>query len=678
MKLKQVNYKSAYLLLFLFVILVFPRISLASILVTKTFDDSYDWGQWIKSNIQEDNSGGLRLQNSGNLYETDGYATYQFSPGGINNSWKSVSTILGNTSVTSNGSSTLQILFSPDNSTWFDEGNLNNGLIPDSAGMYIKATFHGNTTESQILKSIALSYQTKEEPRILILKRTFKKDSDINPIGTETSTFEPGDTAIVRVKIDPMGLSGLNLNVRDYRPFAFNMTPITTTAGCGLSPTDNLMVPTFVAGNDESFSSWSNVKPGSGHSYLCYQYTLNNTPQPKNDLVQSKLIAYDQNNFDENQTNNQPLAVFSGYQMVKGFAFSDSTSLPAGLASTNIFPIDDFLSFARTTVQYTAGPGTISNLSYSASYTYKRGLGQRSRGGELYSLPVKMENDAGQVIATDQSYILYNPAFYLFGNLFSGSGLSSKLDFSSRSGSVSTESFPSDRTSKLNSEAALYNYNFDKNSVLYWDKSNVMKNKSLEENINSLTGTNPPPVVCSQISQNSLSGGKDVYLDNPNCQINSSSLSQSRTYPAGRVWIIRAQGNVDLAATFHRQGTIIIDFQGNGGTVNISTALGSFSDAKLGLIVIGGGKVVFGQGAQEFNGLIFAPSSSSCTISFEEGGSSIQIKGSLVSDTICFNSREKTGLGMSSQYSVSILIDQGILNSGLPGFENLLPVIIGD
>lgn len=670
--------KLIYFFTLVIIILIMPAMSSAAISVTKIFSDSYDWTLWSKNKVQEDETGGLRLSSTERGYETDGYATYQFSPGGIENSWKSASHILSNTSIIPDGNSTFQILFSTDNSVWHDEGDFGLGIVPNSPSLFIKATFHGDASESPILKSLTLNYETKEEPRLLILKRTFKKDSDLNPIGIETSTFEPGDTAIVRVKIDPMGLNGLNLNVRDYHPSAFNIIPITTTAGCGLNPTDNFMTPTFIAGDNESFSSWSDVKPGSDHSYLCYQYTLNNIPQPKNDLVQSKLIAYDQNNFDENQTNNQPLAVFSGYQMVKGLAFSDSTSSPAGLASTNIFPIDDFLSFARTVAQYTADSGTISNLSYSGSYTYKRGLGQRSRGGEMYSLPVKMENEVGQVVATDQSYVLYNPVFYLFGNLFSGASSASRLDFSSRYGSVSKDSYPDDRTSRLNSEASLYNYNFDKNSVLFWDTTNAMKNKSLEDNISSLTGTNPPPVVCPQISQDSLLTGKDVYLDSPNCQINSNSLSQNRTWPAGRVWIIRASGDINIGATFHRQGTIIIDFQGGSGNVNISTKSGSFSDAKLGLMVIRGGRVVFGQAAQEFNGLIFAPSSHDCTISFEEGGSPILIKGSLVSDTICFNSREKTGSGMTSQYAVSIYSDQSILNASLPGFENLLPVIVGD
>jgi len=682
MQFKIKKFLYLFLPLVVFACMTFPQSSFAALSVAKTWDDKSDWQPWVKNNIQNDLFGGLRLSDSGALYATSGTATFQFSPGGFENHWVLASHVADAKTLPAGSSIMLSTTYSSDNLTWYSEADLNAGKVSDSASLYIKATFSGDGTNTQILKSLTLNYTTKEEPRLLILKRVFKRGSDLDPIGPETSTFEPGDTAIVRVKIDTMGLGSLNLNVRDYRPSAFNIAPITTTAGCGLNPTDNLLNSTFVANAEQNFSNWSDVKPGSHYSYLCYQYTLSNTPQPKNDLIQSRLIAFDQNNFDPNQTNNQILASFSGYQMVKGFAFSNSDSYSSGqsdgLDTAKIFPIDDFLSFARTAVQYNAGDGTVSNLSYSASYTYKRGLGQRSRGGEMYSLPIKMENEDGQVIATDQAYVLYNPAFYLFGNLFSGTGTSSKLDFSSRYGSVSQNDFPDDWSSRLNSEAALYNYNFDKNSVLYWDKSNVMKNKLLENNISALAGTNPPPVVCSQSGQNSLSAGKDVYLDNPNCQINSSSLSQDRTYPAGRVWVIRAQGNVELAAAFHRQGTIIIDFQGNGGTVNISTLLGSFTDAKLGLIVIGGGKVVFGREAQEFNGLIFAPSSSDCTISFEEGGKSIQIQGSLVSDTICFNSREKTGAGMFSQYSVSVKSDQSILNSGLPGFENLLPVIIGD
>jgi len=65
--------------------------------------------------------------------------------------------------------------------------------------------------------------------------------------------------------------------------------------------------------------------------------------------------------------------------------------------------------------------------------------------------------------------------------------------------------------------------------------------------------------------------------------------------------------------------------------------------------------------------------STDCTISFEEGGSSVKIKGSIVSDTICFNPRQN---GLNG-YGVSIYSDQKVLNSALPGFENLMKVIIG-
>jgi hypothetical protein len=62
-----------------------------------------------------------------------------------------------------------------------------------------------------------------------------------------------------------------------------------------------------------------------------------------------------------------------------------------------------------------------------------------------------------------------------------------------------------------------------------------------------------------------------------------------------------------------------------------------------------------------------------CTISFESGGQAIKINGSLVADTICFNSRSKGASG----YAVSILSSQSVLNQPLPGFNALASVIFG-
>jgi len=677
-----------FLTLSLGMIFISPCYSLAALNVVKTWNDKADWQPWTKTNVQYDLMGGLRLSDviTGG-FEPDGEARFQFLPGGVENSWVNSAHVSQDKITAPGNTNQLSVFYSVDNSGWYSENDLNSGLVPDSSGLYIKVVFHNDDgTNTPVLKSLTLSYDTKEEPKLLILKRSFLLGTGGNPLGTEKATFDPGDTSVIKVKIDPMGLSDLNLVVRDYRPQAFNIGVINSKAECGLNNTDNLLSSTFLDNPDRNYSEWRDVHPSSGISYLCYKYTINNTDQPKNDLIQSKLIVYDQDNFDENQSENQVISSYSGYQMVKGIAFTNSQAYAGdpskGLDTNNVFPIDDFLSFARTVVQYTASTGQISNLSYSGSYVYKRGLGPKSRGGELYPLPVRMENSLGQVVATDQSYVLYNPAFYLFGNLFSGDSTASKLDFSSRSGATSNQGFPSDFSNKLNSEASLYNYSFDKNSVLYWDNNKSTadyeyKNKELTESIKKLTGPNPPPEVCPPISASDIADGKHVFLNNENCVIGEDPISN--TWPDGRVWYLRASGDVELSATFHSRGTIIIDYAGGTpGNVRISTLKEDFPDnAALGLIVINGGNVLFANAAQKFNGIIFDPgtagSSQSCTISFEEGGNPVKVSGSLVSDTICFKPRLKS----SSGYSVSIYSDQKILNSSLPGFENLMKIIVG-
>jgi len=607
---------SLFFVALLSLVLVLPSISFAALSVSKTWNDQFDWEPWTKANIQSDSSGGLRLASdlSGG-FATDGQATFQFLPGGIENSWVGVSHVEQD-KITGSNTNQLTISFSVDGASWYSEADLNAKELPDSASLYIRAVFHNDDgTNTPVLTSLSLNYETKEEPRLLILKRAFLRGTDENPIKAETATYEPGDTVVVRVKIDPMELSDLNLVVRDYRPTAFNVKPITTAAGCGLNPTDNLLSSTFSANEDKSYSQWNDVRP-SGISYLCYQYEIDNTKQPKNHLVQARVLVYDQDNFDTNQAYNQVLSNFSAYLMVRGFAFTNSDSYAAdhstGLDTSAVFPIDDILSFARTVAMYTASSGETSNLSYSAGYVYKRGLGQRSRGGELYSLPVQMKSDSGEVIAADQSYVLYNPAFYLFGNIFSANSISSNLDFSSRSEAISNQSYSSDFTSKLNSEASLYNYYFDQNSVFYWqnDPSSSdyqYKNKELTQSINKLTATsNRPAVVCDLSNQGALSSGNQVYLNNKDCNINAAS---DNSWPNGRVWYLKPTGDITIGATLHGQGTIIIDYQNlSSGTVGVSTKIDDFPDGtKLGLIVINGGKVLFTKDCQKFNGVIFAP-----------------------------------------------------------------------
>lgn len=616
----------AFLLVAVCFSLLFPTRSYAALSIAKVWSDKLDWQPWTKTNVQYDLFGGLRLATSGTGFVTGGEATFQFSPGGIENHWVGSTYVAQDKVNVAGNTNELTLNFSVDGASWYSIDQLNSGSIPDSASLYIKATFHNDDgTNTPVLKSLNLNYETKEEPKLLILKRAFFRGEGTTPLGAETATLTPGNAVVIKIKIDTMGLSGLNLLVRDYRPTAAATTvkPITTTADCGLDASYNLLTGDFSANENGNYTQWSNVHPPAGIGYLCYQYSVSPDTQPKNDVIQAKVIAYDQDNFNPDQPAFNPmLANYSAYLMVKGMAFTNSESYSTdnttGLG--NIFPIEDFLSFARTVVRYNTGTGQESNLSYSGSYVYIRGLGPKSRGGNLLSLPARMKNDTATVIATDQSYVLYNPAFYLFGNLFSGDSLAENLDFSSRHSSVANTNFPSDMSSKLNSEASLYKYYFDQNSVLYWDNSSSTseteyKNKQMTESIKSLID-NKPSEFCdlSGLSNEDvkymLSDTKDAYLNNRNCFINQAPVTDSSNiYPNGRVWYLTPSGDITLSATLHNQGTIIVDYKNlNAGTVRIATKNSDFTTgAKIGLIVINGGKVLFTKEAEAFNGVIFDP-----------------------------------------------------------------------
>ncbi|MCX6809945.1 MAG: hypothetical protein NTZ65_04355 [Candidatus Berkelbacteria bacterium] len=71
---------------------------------------------------------------------------------------------------------------------------------------------------------------------------------------------------------------------------------------------------------------------------------------------------------------------------------------------------------------------------------------------------------------------------------------------------------------------------------------------------------------------------------------------------------------------------------------------------------------------------VSATESDGGTIIFEEGGKAIEINGSIISDKVEFNSRIKGTQG----YAVRIYTDSKILNTRLPGFEQLMQTLIGN
>jgi hypothetical protein len=543
--------------------------------------------------------------------------------------------------------------------------------VGTSDQVYIKVFFTGNGLASPILKSLKIEYNSDQNPNVYLSKMTLR-NKKIN------GTFEPKETIAVSLKASTAEDHTVNVKIRDYLPPNVNqISIIDRTAGvepqtyCGLSP-GTPMISSDALTKNSDYVEWNNATLDKQERYLCYTFEVpeqsdylsrpdasGQKSPPKNDVFQVRAMAI-------SPLSDRVLASSNNYIMIKGYPWA--TTEPGVLGSSP--PNDDDLAFSFTSVLF-KDPITNENknLGGNPSYIYKRGLGQNSRGGTLVSLPVRMTNGTGDtLLSIDPFYLLYNPAFYIFGNIFSGSSsLSTVFDFNSKSNAVSSGDYNS--SDKLNAAAALYNYFFDKDSVMFWDGKN---NPQMQDNLNRILA-GPADIVCDTADISNLESGHNLYLGNQNCQIQQSTTNQ--VWPTGRVWHFKPTSDVHLGATISESGTIIVDFQGSPKSVYIETKDGNFQgNAKLGLIVLNG-KAVFTKDAERFDGLVFAPGnneSDSGKIIFEENGNPIKIHGSLVANQVQFAKRNKNG----QKYSVAIYSDSSILNIRLPGFEKLMDIII--
>ena len=487
-------------------------------------------------------------------------------------------------------------------------------------------------------------------------KETFlKKDGKL----TSQTTFDPGDEVVVRLHLDPNTNTTTQYAVEDIRPKGSiaSVDSITTPSGCSLSADQKILSANYEANQDGDSSTFSDIEKGVS-GYLCYSYKLIYLPLPQKNVLE-RLSSY----VIDPANSNQKVASSNNYLLVKG-------------SSSDAFvPSDDrLLSSSQSLFQN--GTSGQESLAFAPSYIFSRGQGPNSRGGLLYSLPVQMTDSSGsRVFDRDSFYLLYNPLYSVLGNVFSGSQtVGGAIDFGSKSNSISqsNDAF----TSKLNSEAALYGYSFDKNSALYWDLSNTQKNTQMKASIDKLINFPRPDIVCS-LNSTDLSGG-NYFLDNPDCHISSSS--QKKLWPNGRVWYLKAaagQSSINFTGTINGRGTLLVDFRSVGGTPVLNLRNLQFANgASLGIILVGGGNVNFAGDCTNFNGLIFAPGKDTPPylggeIIFEKDGSPIQIKGSLVANRVRFNPRDKG----SSQFAVSISVNQALLNTPLPGFDSISSVI---
>lgn len=669
---------------------------------TLFFSWAYDseWTSWTFNNIDNVGSNsGLRIIDEATGFATQGYITTKTSASGIAN-WKRAvietdSLLHEPTEATDVADDvTVTARFSTDNSHWISLDEFNAGALSDSQDLYIVVTFNGTTKTTPVLKSLKVEYEVDSLGYSVVNfeKKIFRIDTAADGIKKAilTSTFDPGDEIVVRIAVTPK-TAGIGAAVLvDYRPKALEVENITNSDArkitlCGLKISDKIYQTSFLSNSSSdsaSYSSFSDLTIGKDETYyFCYKYMVDSDVQEKNILSQSSAIL-------SANGGTQILASSNNYILIRGsnYIASDSSAKVLDDVENRKYPINDQLS--PSSVSYQTASGGV--LQTNPFYVYKRGFSGKSRGGNLLSLPAIVKS-SNQEIAYSQYYMLYNPAFYLFGNIFSGDSYAGNaMDFNSRFSAISNE--PYSIENKLNSQDALYNYYFDENSVISWGSednggSDKYKNSAMKTALESYTkSSGAPEDRCKLSSPNQLGvDGKPLNLQLNDCYKFNISSSVDDSWPSGRLWYldVRNSGtqNIDLGrvgrnTNVYGRGTIFIDFN-NGRSDNTVTinSLNFVSGAKMGIVVTGG-NVIFSKQARMFKGIIFNPraegSSAGGKISFAKDGRMLKVYGSLVADEIEFNPRNRE----MAEYGIMIYNDVALMNQPLPGFEGLNSVVM--
>ncbi len=665
---------------------------------TLFFSWAYDneWSGWTLNKVDNIGSNsGLRLLDEETGFATRGYITTKTSASGVAK-WKravieSDSILYSEIAGVSAATVSLTPKFSTDNKTWKTIDELNTGKLSDSRDLYISVVFDGTATTSPVLKSLRVEYEVDSlgYSSINLEKKIFRVDT--NADGSQkpvlTSTFVPGDMAVARIAITPKTAGIGATSLADYRPEAYEINNITNSDArkiilCGLEASDKIYPASFSSNSGEigsSYSSWSDIGVAKDETYyFCYTYKIGVNDQAKNILSQSRLVL-------SASGGAEILSSSNNFMLIKGSDYLASDSSPKEYdldgPTGKKYPIDDQLSPSFVSYSIESG-GTQQTNPF---YVYKRGFAGKSRGGNLLSLPAVIKS-SGQEIAFDQFYLLYNPAFYLFGNIFSGESYAGNaIDFNSRFSAISNKDYAVGN--KLNSQDALYNYYFDKNSVIAWGNqaeggNDKYKNSTMKSALDSYTkSVGAPEDRCKLSSAGQLgSDGKPMNLQLNNCSQFNTNAAIDDTWPNGRMWYLKVTGdgtqNIDIgksgfATNIYGRGTIFIDFD-NGRSDNTVTInnLNFISSAKMGVVVTGGG-VVFSKQARSFRGIVFNPraegASSGGKILFTKEGRMLKIYGSLVADEIEFNPRSRE----SAEYGIMIYNDAALMNQPLPGFEGI-------
>ncbi|MDH4358528.1 MAG: hypothetical protein OEV37_01075 [Candidatus Berkelbacteria bacterium] len=542
--------------------------------------------------------------------------------------------------------------------------------------------------------SIAKFFPAPRERNVFLQKKLFLFNNDNSTTGDEQATFEPGDWVAVRLKLNRNLADYTSIKLVDFFPKdAIGIAEI-TMAQCGIAGSTRASAAFPTPAVLSHSLTWNSVPIPQSDVFICYKFqvpdAVDEKDKAKNRLVQVRATAY-RTIFGFEKS----AETTANFMMVRGFPFqalnySGTTNFGA---SPPIFEINDFTSVINTVGAISLTGQYVGN---SVSYIYSKGAGYHSRGGSILFLPVTMTNKTGaNTLAYDSSHLFYNPAYYLFGNIFSSGGIKEKsLDIGSgASGSgvtVSGEDYASQED--LNSKAAFYNYQIDKNSVTFWNSNLLDKNRVMQNKITGLISQPRPDVTCafddfdsdpdnntSFVRSRLAAVSGNFYLDNDNCQP-AGTLASGR-WPSGRVWYIKPNADITIKTAFQGKGTLIIDFAGITGRVPkviLETNLSDFSSGSmLGLMVINGGQVEISKTATYFRGIIFvpgkpAPNPGGEVIFVEDPlASAVEVHGSIVANKITFGRRNRG----TKLYAVAIFNDAKVLNSPPIGFENIAGIV---
>jgi len=438
--------------------------------------------------------------------------------------------------------------------------------------------------------------------KVLVEKR-YWNDSD----NKETYTFGPGDTVIASISVSTIDDVSSEVNLIDTLPN--NAVP--PVSADNIKDEAKCHVPLVQDKNfllDTPELRWNNIEVTQAPKYFCYRFRIDTDIEAKNYAEQVEVRVEDQGlDITIGNENN--------YLMIVGSPWGNSMGTPpvvetpgvGGIVSSVDTIIEDKLLKESIVLKNKDG----INQSKFPSYLYQTSTGKTSRGGYFNSYPVKLTDKSGSAIYGEESFFLfYNPLYYLFGNVFSGGSSTTRaFDFNSRGSTIARSD---GNTKKLNSEATLYNYDFDPESLIFWDRTNPDKNTQMYKNIKKYISDPKPEIVCDfgalGLTKAEFASGL-FYLNNGDCNPNSVG---SALFPNGRVWYYRASSSdsvIDFGATFSGKGTIIIDFQdyrfGPVPVVNINRNIDG--NNYLGLIVINGGNVVLSRNLTRFNGIVFVP-----------------------------------------------------------------------